>query len=507
MQPVYDGKEMRELDRWAIEEKGIPGLTLMERAAQAVVDQVVARSPQRVAVVCGIGNNGGDGFAVARLLLAADIPADIYLVGDPGLLKEKSDAAVNFERAMEVGCVIMPDLIPASIVAEQYDVVVDALFGTGLSRAIEGEAAEAVQWMNELRSLGKWVIAVDIPSGIHAGTGQVLGYAVQADETVTFSFNKAGLVIYPGREYAGIVHVADIGIGQGNPINWSYNKGIIQCEDVKEWLPVRMKAGHKGSCGKVLIAAGSPGMMGAAIFAAKAAYRAGAGLVRVVIPRSESLAMTVSVPEAVQILYDDPADIAVPLDVDSVLVGPGLGANQVLFEKILQETPTGVPIVVDADGLNMLAKHPEYGNMHMILTPHMGEASRLAGKSIAELYRDLPAAAREIANQYSGTVVLKNASTIVTGKWMVDSVINITGNSGMSTAGSGDVLAGLIAGLCAQRKANTKRYSFNDAYHLAAAAVWLHGRAGDEAAKVKGEYALMASDIIEYLRPDLLIQE
>lgn len=491
MRQVFDGNEMREMDRWAIEEKRIPGLTLMERAAEAAVERIMFYKPMNVGVVCGTGNNGGDGFAIARLLKERSVRTEVFVIGKRERLQ--GDAAVNYARLEELG---IPTVWRVPEGTEEYDCVVDALFGTGLSRAVEGEAAKAIEWMNGSRGVK---VAVDIPSGIHAGTGRILGCAVRADETVTFSRGKAGLYLYPGRSCAGKVYQAPIGIGSPNPIEESCEKYILDAEDVRRWLPPRRPDSHKGTYGKILIAAGSPGMMGAAVFAARSAYHMGAGLVRVMIPESQSAVMSISVPEVVQLLYSDPEQVRVPKDTTAVLVGPGLGANEALWNRIMDETPSDIPLIVDADGLNLLAAHPEKRHPRMILTPHMGEASRLSGKTTAELYADLIASARELAVRYQAVVVLKNAST-VTADPQGRVCINTNGNPGMSTAGSGDVLAGAIAGLCGQNRDA-------DLWKMAAAGVWLHGRAGDVAVRSTGQYALMASDIVNFLRPDRIILE
>lgn len=494
MKKIYDGQEMSRMDQWAIQQAGIPGRTLMERAAQGVVQRILARGKKRTAVLCGTGNNGGDGFAIARLLHAQHVPTDVYIIGKKEKLSGMTDAAANYQMLAPLG---IPVFWRVPEKAEEYGCIVDALFGTGLSREITGEAERAIGWCNEKRQSGAYVIAVDIPSGIHSGTGQILGCAVHADKTVTFSRYKTGLCLYPGREYAGQIDLQEIGIPQENPIEAMGQKYLFEREDAVQSLPPRQIDSHKGTYGKVLVTAGSPGMMGAAVFAAKAAYHTGAGLVRTVIPQKESAVMTLSVPEAVQILYDDPAQVKITPDVTAAVVGPGLGNHEELFFQILRELPEEVPLVVDADGLNILARH---GGMHrsgMILTPHMGEAARLSGRSAKELLADLPAAAVSLARQYEAAVVLKGAATVTADPWG-RIAMNTTGNPGMSTAGSGDVLAGTIAGLCAQQRDG-------DLWKMAACGVWLHGRAGDRAAEEVGQYALTASDIIRFLRPDHLI--
>lgn len=498
MQKLLTGQEIGEMDRWAIQDRGIPGLTLMENAAQKIAAEVLSRKARTAAVVCGTGNNGGDGFAIARLLHEAGIRVWICGAGHRDRLNGEGDAAVNYRRALSEK---IPVYWGMPFPEEKADCIVDALFGTGLNRDLTGEAALAVEWINRQAEEGSWVISVDIPSGIHSGTGQVMGVSVQAKETVTFSRLKPGLLLYPGRSNAGKIIVADIGIPTPNPIEKAGQAFTMEAEDAARLLPPRKADSHKGTYGKILVVAGSPGMMGAAIFAVRAAYHSGAGLVRALIPSAESLAMTLGAPEAVQIFYQDPVEAAVPEDVTCVLAGPGLGHNPQLLMRILSTAPAESPLILDADALNFLAQDQEAritvqkraGNT--VLTPHMGEASRLCGKSIADLYKDLPGAARELAMQYQSVVVLKNASTVIASP---DGriAVNRTGNAGMSTAGAGDVLAGTIAGLCGQGGV---------LWENAVLGVWLHGRAGDAAAAKKGMYAMTASDLAEFLQPDRLI--
>lgn len=498
MQKLLNGREMEAMDRWAIQDREIKGLELMERAAQKTTAEILKSEPRSAAVVCGTGNNGGDGFAIARLLHEAGVRVWICGAGDRSRLEGSGDAAANYRRALAQR---LPVYWGTPFPEEEADCIVDALFGTGLNRELTGEAARAVAWMNDRQDRGSRVVAVDIPSGIHSGTGQIMGMAVQANQTVTFSKMKPGLLLYPGRSRAGQIVLADIGIPDSNPIEEQCLITAMTAKDAASFLPRRRADSHKGTYGKVLAAAGSSGMMGAAIFAVRAAYRSGAGLVRALIPRGESLAMTLGVPEAVQILYDDPGRAEIAEDVTAVLAGPGLGHSPQLLARILETTPREVPLILDADALNELARNLEARRAvcgrggNTVLTPHMGEAARLSAKSVEELYADLPAAAVELARQYQAVVALKNAST-VTASPDGRICINETGNAGMSTAGSGDVLTGTIAGLCAQG---------GSLWQNAALGVWLHGRAGDAAAAAKGMHALMASDLIDFLQPDRLV--
>ncbi len=581
MKKLYDGAEMRAMDRWAVEAAGIPGLELMERAARRVTERILDGECRSAAILCGTGNNGGDGFAAARMLREAGCRADVYVIGDPERIR--GDAKVNYDRleGQNVFRGLPGEAESVSEAAEtkpaRYTCVVDALFGTGLDRPLEGEALAAVHWINAWKAAKprRRVIAVDIPSGIHSGTGQILGDAVQADETITISRLKTGLYLYPGRIYAGKVYLGDIGEEEPNPVSEAAQKRCYAKNDIRTLLPSRTADSHKGTYGKLLVAAGSPGMMGAAVFAVSSAYRAGAGLVNAVIPAGEGQTMTLAVPEAVQTRYtaetgqsstvqsaegqihsrqislrqinlrqtrveeksaeqniegqnisgrngtDQPRpdqnsliQIRLP-ECSAAVVGPGLGKNKTLLRKVLA---MGVPTVVDADALNLIAADPlilgaasladgRERETRLIFTPHMGEAARLSGKTVPELYQDMVGSALELAKKYHAVVVLKNASTVIADP-QGRVCINRTGNNGMSTAGSGDVLAGTIGGLLAQaaQAADGRKCDGERLFEIACAGVWLHGKAGDAAAKHTGAYALTASDIVRYMRPDRLVR-
>ena len=587
MKKLYDGAEMRAMDRWAVETAGIPGLELMERAARRVTERILEGEGKSAAILCGTGNNGGDGFAAARMLREAGCRADVYVIGDPERIR--GDAKVNYDRleGQNVFCGLPGENADTAAAAEtkpvRYTCVVDALFGTGLDRPLEGAVLAAVRWINAWKAAKprRRVVAVDIPSGIHAGTGQILGDAVRADETITISRLKTGLYLYPGRTYAGKIYLGDIGEDDPNPVSEAAQKRSYGKNDIRMLLPVRSDDSHKGTYGKLLVAAGSPGMMGAAVFAASAAYRAGAGLVNTVIPAGEGQTMTLAAPEAVQTRYTDGTGLNGPVqgsqssasqtgqgqirsrqislrqinlkqsrpdesvpgqngqeqdsrnqtgasliraDENSLLqirlpecsaavVGPGLGKNKTLLRKVLA---MGVPTVVDADALNLIAADPlilsaaalqdgRNTEPRLIFTPHMGEAARLSGKTVSELYQDLTGSALELARRYHAVVVLKNASTVIADP-QGRVCVNRTGNNGMSTAGSGDVLAGTIGGLLAQAAAGGRECGGERLFEIACAGVWLHGKAGDAAAKRTGVYALTASDLVRYMRPDRLVR-
>lgn len=381
--------------------------------------------------------------------------------------------------------------------ADEYNVIVDALFGVGLSRPVEGIYAEAVEEMNVAEG---FKLALDVPSGICSDTGRVLGCAFLADATITFGFCKRGLVMYPGTDYAGQVHIANVGIGPESFLGQSPE--MYTYDSCEQHLPDRTSSGNKGTFGKALLVAGSNGMAGAAILAARAAYRTGAGMVKVITAEENRQILQQGIPEA---LYGSCRQLSESLEwADVIAVGPGIGREEQAREclkKVVEKSRK--PLVLDADALNLLAE--ENGKaleekLHtqgaegrvIILTPHVGELSRLLAKTIPECKKELPECGRELAERFHGVAVAKDARTIVC-KEQGEFYLNTTGNSGMATAGSGDVLTGVILGLLAQGM---------NASDAAVNGVYLHGRAGELAAKFHTEYGVMAGDIADCLMKD-----
>lgn len=475
---------MKQLDRATIEKMGIPSLVLMERAALAVFDCLKQQFLlKKTLVVCGSGNNGADGVAVARLLHLAGYPVDLYLAGNPDSftdeMKVQWQAAANYRVS-----------VVNNFRLSEYTTIVDALFGVGLSRELSGKYQSLV---NEINATGIPVLAVDIPSGIHAGTGQVMGTAIRAACTVTFAYRKLGISLYPGTVYAGKVLVKDVGI-------YGASEGIYAL-DTREtaWLPARDPGGNKGTFGKVFLVAGSRNMSGAAYFSAKAALVSGAGMVRILTDESNRIILQQQFPEALLSVYEpsmSPNELTEILKksmdwADVIAIGPGL-ATSPTAENLLQMVLTfhqSKPIVMDADALNILAKRNDLRSLcdsSCILTPHMGEMSRLAQCSIAELKSDPQVYMDAFFDRCPCTLILKDART-----WIRTAdgtyYLNLTGNDGMATAGSGDVLCGLTAGLLAQGMCPSK---------AAPLAVWLHGLAGDHAALAKGKRSMTATDLL-----------
>ncbi|RDU23009.1 NAD(P)H-hydrate dehydratase [Anaerosacchariphilus polymeriproducens] len=486
MEYLLDSKTMKSCDSATANYFGLPSIVLMERAALSVIELIQDKKMKdNILVVCGTGNNGGDGLAIARILYERGYKPIVVLIGsDDSLTKE---AAIQ-KKILEKYKINIESTIPQI----EYTTIIDALFGIGLSREVEGIYYENISIMNKIEGCK---IAIDIPSGISADTGKVLGIAFQADYTITFGFSKIGLVLYPGCTYCGKIIVKDIGITKDSflgelPITFTYNK-----KDLQE-LPKRKFYSNKGTYGKILIIAGNINMSGAACLAGKSAYFTGSGLVNIFTSSENRIILQSNLPEAVLTCFNSEEEIEELLlesmeNVDAIAIGPGCGDNHItrkLLELVIKNTK--VPVVIDADGLNALSKGNELlteTDQPIILTPHLGEMSRLTGDDVGKIQSALLNSSKQWVNKYKSILVLKDARTIVT-----DSnnrvYINRSGNNGMATAGSGDVLTGIITSLIGQGK---------KPFEAASLAVYLHGLAGDEARKKYGVYSLMASHIIE----------
>lgn len=489
--------EMQEIDAYSIHEIGIPGMVLMEKASMALCEEVTKhlQDYSRCLIVVEKGNNGGDGLALGRLLSEAGYEICIYEIG--GIKKASTSYEAQKAILTQLGIQVEETLPDGN-----FDVIVDGIFGVGLTRNVVGIQKEVIEKLNQKEAFR---IAIDVPSGIDATTGQVMGTAFQADLTVTFGLSKIGLLLYPGAAFAGEVIVKDIGfpkkaIERIAPKAFTYEPGD------EASIPVRMADSHKGTFGRVLIAAGSPDMAGAAYLSALSAYRAGSGLVRIFTHETNRMILQSKVPEAILTTYQDAEGAEVKLReaiswADVIVLGPGLGTGKMTrrFLHILKECAK-VSVILDADGLNEIARMEQEGEDYwkdfpvpVILTPHMLEMSRLSGYSVGQLKEDRIRLAKEYAGQKGVTLVLKDSRTMIAdGKEQI--YINQTGNSGMATGGSGDVLTGIIAGMLAAGM---------EPFKAAAMGVYLHGRAGDFARDEMGEYSMMAGDIIKHINEAL----
>ena len=509
MRPVLTAKQMREADRFTIEEIGLPGVVLMENAGAAVADVIRDRYPgaRRVALFCGKGSNGGDGLVVARRLLERN-PLVILACARAEL---KGDSRVHLEAFERAGGAVVEaagaedwrTLVPG---LARADLIVDALLGTGLKRQPEGVMAGAIAAIRSLAKDGVPVVAVDLPSGVPSDGGEMSWPAVEAAVTVTFVAPKYGHVLPPACDHVGDLLVADIGIPAAAAARTLPTLWLLEAADAAAPFPRRSRAAHKGDFGHVLVIGGSPGKTGAAVLAASGAFAAGAGLVTIATATSSlPLVVAAARPEVMtEGLTSSPAGpldrsaaaraLALAASRDAVVLGPGLGADpatQAFVREIVRECPA--PIVVDADALNALSgglggdfvrrERPT------VLTPHPGEMARLVGSTPAEVQQHRLETARNAAASTGAVVVLKGQRTLIA-EGDGRAAVNPTGNPGMATAGSGDVLAGIVGALLARG---------TDAWAAATSAVYVHGAAGDEAASRRGEESLTASDLIAAL--------
>lgn len=480
---------MKAADQYTIQKLGVPSLELMERAAAACVRYMKEKYVDLwgVCVVCGTGNNGGDGFAVARMLRDDGYDAEAVLIGNRDrCTPECKEQIRRFESS--------GGIVGNEFEEKEYSIIVDALFGVGLSRDIGGRYLEVVKAMNECPAKK---FAVDIPSGICADTGTVLGIAFHADDTVTFQNEKFGMKVYPGKEYAGNIVAADIGINDKTLVEDSNAACMLEEPDYRKLMPVRREDSNKGTYGKALIIAGSKGMSGAAYFNAKSAYLAGAGLVQIYTAEENRSILQQLLPEAIITSYEryEEEELNTLLRwADVICIGSGIGRSEI-SEKILETTlkNAAVPCVIDADGLNLMALHPEYfeavKHRDYIITPHMKEMSRLTGMEVDEIKSDRLKVLRDYTARNKVTCVLKDSTTVI-GSYGHRPVLNLSGNSAMAKAGSGDILAGVITGILAQTR---------DCRDAAVLGTYIHGRAGDLARDQRGNYSVLAEDIMLHI--------
>ncbi|KMP11301.1 hypothetical protein UZ36_05010 [Candidatus Nitromaritima sp. SCGC AAA799-C22] len=507
MKNVATAKEMQAIDRRAIDEYGVPGLALMENAGGGVVAALEKRfddlSTRRVVIFCGKGNNGGDGFVIARHLFSLGAEVTALLIGKRTDLKK--DAAVNAESAIKTGIEVR------EVTAENFqsfdsrldhcNLIIDALLGTGLTRPADGLYKEAIE---EINAAGKYVVSVDIASGIDADSGHFMGPRVQANLTCALGLLKRAHLLYPAAEAMGDIETVDIGLPQRAVATQSLRVQVIEESDLRSWLKKRPPDSHKGTYGHVLVIAGSKGKGGAAGLTALAALRAGCGLVTLALPEGCQRAlefsplevMTVSAPEtasgsfalaAKKVLLDQCAGKS------TVAIGPGLSTEPETVKLLSELLPAiDCPLVIDADGLSGLAQCPgllSRLNPDTVLTPHPKEMSRISGLDTGKILENRVEVAAGFAREHSLNLVLKGAASLIA---LPDGtvMINPTGNPGMATAGSGDVLTGIIAALIAQGLSSEE---------AAIAGTYLHGLAGDIFAQVESQTSLIAGDLLRKL--------
>lgn len=493
MERIVTAAQMKACDSGTIGGIGVPSMVLMERAALACALEVIKEADRtvgakRILCVVGSGNNGGDGAACARILALKGYKADLCVVGSEEHFTEEMRQQMRICRNIGIR-----EIPPQDIGG--YDIYVDCIFGIGLTRDVQGRYADVIAAINRENA---YVVAADIPSGIHADTGAVMGCAIQADVTVTMQFKKAGLLLNPGAKYAGRVKAADIGITDRFLPEDGPQIHALLPQDAELLLPARQSDGNKGSFGKILVIAGSYGMCGASYLCALAALRTGAGMVKIVAPEENREILQTLLPEAILGLYEDAESAVRAADegiswADAVCMGPGLGKSDLSRQVVLHVLSTcSLPLVIDADGLNIIAgleTFPRVLSERVYLTPHLVEMARLTRLPVSRLKEDPIAHALHFAEETGAVVLMKDART-VTAYPDGRAFINCSGNSGMATAGSGDVLSGILTALVGRGC---------DPDTVAALSAYLHGEAGDRAMERLGPDYMNASDIIRGL--------
>ncbi|MCJ7459445.1 MAG: NAD(P)H-hydrate dehydratase [candidate division Zixibacteria bacterium] len=526
---LVTSEQMRKIDKITIEREGIPGLELMEKAGigsalagKKMLDEKV--KGKKVIVFCGKGNNGGDGFVVGRYLSKWGAKVEFYLLGKKE--EVKGDALANLKKAVSLKLPIKQVSKDKELPAElKADLLVDAIFGTGFKGKVTGLEEKAVQLINSSRTK---ILSIDTPSGLDVDTGSIEGECVKANVTPTMGLPKVGQFFFPGNSYCGKIEIIDIGVPQKVIEEQRINLNLITEQEVKSILPKRPGDAHKGTCGKVFLIAGSTGMTGAATLASLSCLKAGAGMAILGIPMSLNDIMEVKVTEVMTKPLPDVrkkgalalrglGEIMQALKwADCVALGPGLGQHFETVELVRRlVSRIELPMVIDADGLNAISKDSSILNQAkapLILTPHIGELSRLINVPIEEIAKDRIKYASESAKKFNCVLVLKGAPTII-GEPEGEIYVNPTGNAGMATAGSGDVLTGIIIGLMAQilmmRKSEFVQNGSNrrsvgqdikgTMLESALAGVYIHGLCGDLAQDEKGEMGMIAGDMMEKL--------
>ena len=533
MKYYLTGQQAGLIDRYTQDKVGIPGLVLMEKAAETAADELerkieedgfgFSKEKDKILIVSESGNNGGDGVAVARILKTHGYDTYVYEIN--GISSKSESYLKQVEIAKNLGVnFISPDFKNEDVFTD-YRIIVDSVFGVGLTREVKGIQSEVIDLINRAGEKSAFIFSIDIPSGISSSNGHILGNAVKSDMTVTFQYVKYGMLVNEGREYSGEIICRDIGLcmpdGSEELKKIYYEYDI---DDIKKILPARKKDSNKGTYGKVLVIAGSKDVFGAMYMAAESALRAGAGLVKVITDIRNRDVIADKLPEAVMYTYDsdnltheDFSKLEESVSwADVILVGPGIGTDEVaedIFRKTIEAAGAkdskrqDKKLVLDADALNIISQNRDewfekitdaVGKGNVVITPHMAEMSRISGMSIGDIKENPGEIAKQLSDKFGLITVLKDARTCITAPDDESIYINTTGNSGMSTGGSGDVLAGVISGLAAQMKGRSE--SLKD---IASVAVNLHGRAGDAAAAEKGERGMIASDILVAICRDI----
>ncbi len=493
-------EEMRFMDRYSIEKLGIAEEILMENAALAsvaLIQREIGISGKKFVIFCGTGNNGGDGLAVARLIHSGGGQAKVFLLADKAKFKGAARTNMTILEKLPVETCALRNTAEAKKDAAHSDLIIDAIFGTGLDRPVAGLAADVIALINKSR---KKVLSLDIPSGVHGDTGEIMGAAIKADYTVTFGLPKIGNLLYPGFELCGALFVTHI----------SFPPSLTQKSDLKiatndyVSLPKRSAQAHKGSVGDVLFIAGAASYYGAPYFAAMSFMKSGGGYARLAAPKSMIGKLAIKGREIVYLPQEETAAKSIALSnkksllaaaakVEMVVIGPGLSLDEETKQLVRQLcAEIKKPLLIDGDGLTAIAEDTKILQSRKaatILTPHLGEMARLTGKSVAKIDKNKIAVLQEAARKLNSIIVLKGAHSLI-GYPDGNVFVNLTGNAGMASAGSGDVLTGCIAAM----------YGLGLKPHEATRkGVFMHGLAGDLAADKKGMDGITARDIMEYL--------
>lgn len=498
--------EIKELDRMVNEVYGLPSIVLMENAGRSVAEETLSMSDsiESVIIIAGIGRKGGEGLVAARHLIQAGKKVRIFIVGN--IKQITGDAFKNYQILMNLKVKIdvindMQSTVRLEKILSSFDVVIDALIGTGLEQDLTGLYLTVV---NSINATHTKVLSIDIPTGIRGDDGKVMGEAVNANKTVVLGVPKCGNYLFPGNDYNGELVVREIGMTDDMVESAKIRCELIDMDLIKNLIPRRERYSHKSTYGKVSVVAGSVGLTGAAILTCRAALRSGIGMLKLFVPESLNFIITNSVPEAITVPLSEARKGIIGLNhIDRIIeesegsnvvaIGPGCGNTSEVAEtvrRIIQNMDK--PVVIDADGINALARNVNIlkdKKASVVLTPHLGEMSRLTGLSTDEIRDDLIQKAITYAKEWDVVLVLKDTRTVVAdpeGR----AYVNINGNSGMATAGSGDVLTGIITGFIAQGLTTL------DASLLG---VFVHGMSGDYAAEKTGEHGLLAGDIVKGL--------
>jgi ADP-dependent NAD(P)H-hydrate dehydratase / NAD(P)H-hydrate epimerase len=517
---ILSAMQMAEVDRLTTERYSIPSILLMDNAGRSVAEEIEKACPGfdrlKIAVFCGRGNNGGDGFVAARYLALRGANPLILLFSEPEKLK--GDARTHWEIAQAMG--LQTRILTTPAEAKSYlkrmdnpDIIVDALFGTGLTKPIGADFRHVVEWMNR-RCSKAFVAAVDIPSGLMADSSEIIGPAVKAHLTVTFSALKLAHVLPPASDFAGDVALVPIGSPPALLDNPSYRLNLVDELQIRKTLPRRARDSHKGSFGHVYVMAGSRGKSGAALMTGIAALRSGAGLVTLWLPKSLQKSVVGKFPELMTEVMPETEDgtsdqsgagrlLKLLPDIEALVVGPGVTTHpstQRLVWELVRRSP--VPVILDADGINAFippAKPPQNeNNQPVILTPHPGEMARLLVRKISAVQENRLGMASEYAAKQRCYLVLKGFQTVIATP-EGDAYISTSGNPGMATGGTGDILAGMMGRFVAGWKIQNSRGGQANLADYICAAVFLHGIAGDLAAEEKGMESLIATDLLEFL--------